>query len=82
MIEYFPYFENRYIAVAASLTGGNALAEFVKMIQKWSVQLGLSINQEKIWEKIIALGMSAMNDKNPSPLSSLEEKNGQSGKKI
>ena len=32
-IEFFPYMEGRYLAVAASLTGGNALAAFVKMVQ-------------------------------------------------
>nr|CAD7585988.1 unnamed protein product [Timema genevievae] len=28
-VEYFPYFNDRYLAVAASLNGGNALATFV-----------------------------------------------------
>lgn len=44
------------MAVAASLNGGNCLAVFVKMLQEWAVDLGLSINQSKIWEKTIALG--------------------------
>ena len=39
-IEYFPYFEGRYLAVAASLTGGNVLAQFVKMLQQWTHELG------------------------------------------
>ncbi len=43
--------------MAASLTGGNALAAFVKMLQQWVVDLGLSIPQSKIWEKTVALGM-------------------------
>ena len=56
--EYFPYFGDTYVAVAASLNGGNCLAAFVKMIQNWAVDLGLSINREKIWEKTIALGQN------------------------
>ena len=47
------------MVVAASLNGGNCLAAFVKMIQEWVVDLGLSINQEKIWEKTIKLGMAS-----------------------
>ena len=42
--------------MAASLNGGNCLAAFVKMLQEWAVDLGLTINQGKIWEKTIALG--------------------------
>ncbi len=59
-VEYFPYFGNTYVAVAASLTGGNCLAAFVKMLQDWAVDLGLSINQSKIWEKTIKLGEASM----------------------
>ena len=50
------------MAVAASLNGGNCLAAFVKMIQDWVVDLGLSINQSKIWEKTIKLGQSVPYD--------------------
>ena len=56
--EYLPYFDGTYVAVAASLNGGNCLAAFVKMLQGWTVDLGLSINQSKIWEKTIALGQN------------------------
>merc|ERR1712029_202032 len=58
-IEYLPYLDGHYIAAAAALTGGNALAAFVKMLQRWVVDLGLSIPQSKIWEKTMALGMAA-----------------------
>lgn len=34
-IQHFPYFNKQYLAVAASLNGGNVLSQFVKMIQKW-----------------------------------------------
>lgn len=46
-VEYFPYFENKYLAVAASLNGGNALATFVKMLQQWCMELGFSVPQCK-----------------------------------
>lgn len=56
-VEYFPYFDNKYIAVAASLNGGNVLAMFVKMLQQWSMELGYSVPQSKVWEKILSLSM-------------------------
>jgi len=59
-IEFFPYFEGRYIAVAASLTGGNALAAFVRMIQLWCVELGCSVPQEKIWTTALNAGMKEL----------------------
>ena len=39
-IEYFPYFDGRYVAVAAALTGGNVMHGFVKMLQQWTHELG------------------------------------------
>ena len=58
VIEYFPYLDNRYIATAASLTGGNSLAAFVKMIQLWADSLEIRIPRSKIWERIIHLGQA------------------------
>lgn len=46
-IAYFPYFDGKYLAVAASLNGGNALATFIKMIQEWTLELGTMIPQCK-----------------------------------
>ena len=43
--EYAHITQGRYIAVAASLTGGNALATFVRMIQLWCMELGCSVPQ-------------------------------------
>ncbi|XP_067120605.1 sedoheptulokinase-like [Centruroides vittatus] len=51
-IEYFPYFNGRYLAVAASLNGGNVLAVFVRMLQQWTHELGLGVPESKIWERI------------------------------
>ncbi|KAF5300231.1 hypothetical protein FQR65_LT09185 [Abscondita terminalis] len=56
-VEYFPYFDNKYIAVAASLNGGNALAMFVRMLQQWSIELGYSVPQSKVWEKVLSLSL-------------------------
>lgn len=65
-IQHFPYFDGKYLAVAASLNGGNSLATFVRMLQQWSMELGFSIPQSKVWEKLIALG------KEDSSISELE----------
>lgn len=40
-ISYFPYFEESYLAVAASLNGGNVLATFVQMLTAWMKELGM-----------------------------------------
>ena len=40
-VEYFPYFEGRYLAVAASLSGGNIMASFVRTLQQWTHELGM-----------------------------------------
>lgn len=39
-IQYFPYFGGKYIAVAASLNGGNVLSKFVDMLVSWSNDFG------------------------------------------
>ena len=58
MVEYLPYLDNRYIATAASLTGGNSLAAFVKMLQLWADSLEIRIPRSKIWARIIHLGQA------------------------
>jgi sedoheptulokinase len=44
-VEYFPYFENQFLAVAASLNGGNVLDFFVKSVLSWVSALGLTITE-------------------------------------
>ncbi|XP_043465417.1 sedoheptulokinase-like [Leptopilina heterotoma] len=68
-IEYFPYFDGKYIAVAASLNGGNTLATFVKSLQQWTMELGFSVPQSKVWDKLIALAKeeSAISDMQITP---------------
>ena len=58
VVEYLPYLDNRYIATAASLTGGNSLAAFVKMLQLWADSLEIRIPRSKIWARIIHLGQA------------------------
>ncbi|CAL8110072.1 unnamed protein product [Orchesella dallaii] len=58
-VEYYPYFEGRYLAVAAAMTGGNCLAAFVRMLQQWGVVLGCNVPQSKIWEKLIGASADA-----------------------
>ncbi|XP_050304549.1 sedoheptulokinase-like isoform X2 [Anthonomus grandis grandis] len=55
-IEYFPYFNQQFIAISASLNGGNTLATFVRMLQQWTMDLGFSVPQCKVWEKLLAAG--------------------------
>ena len=40
-ISYFPYFDDSYLAVAASLNGGNVMATFVEMLTAWMKELGM-----------------------------------------
>ncbi|XP_059483457.1 sedoheptulokinase-like [Neocloeon triangulifer] len=55
-VQYFPYFDGQYLAVAASLNGGNSLALFVKILQQWAHELGFSVPQDKVWQRILDLG--------------------------
>lgn len=54
-IEFVPYFNNRYLAVAASLNGGNVMATFVRMLQSWMHDLGFGVPQGLIWDKMLSL---------------------------
>ncbi|XP_072209461.1 sedoheptulokinase isoform X3 [Excalfactoria chinensis] len=59
-VTYFPYFDGDYLAVAASLNGGNVLATFVGMVAQWTAELGFQIQESAIYAKIIkaALGQN------------------------
>ena len=58
-IEYFPYFHGRYLAVAASLNGGNVMASFIRMLQSWLGDLGCGVPQAHIWERVVTLAQQA-----------------------
>lgn len=47
-VEYTPYFNGKFLAVAASLNGGNSLALFVKLLQQWTLDLGFNVPQCKL----------------------------------
>uniref|UniRef100_A0A1B6CE92 Carbohydrate kinase FGGY N-terminal domain-containing protein n=3 Tax=Clastoptera arizonana TaxID=38151 RepID=A0A1B6CE92_9HEMI len=57
-VEYFPYFEGKYLAVATALNGGNALATFIQMLQQWVLDLGFNMPQSKVWARVLELGSS------------------------
>ncbi|KAK5859080.1 hypothetical protein PBY51_003171 [Eleginops maclovinus] len=57
-ISYFPYFEDSYLAVAASLNGGNVLATFVEMLTSWMKELGAQMSDSCLYEKLINCALS------------------------
>ncbi|XP_062582550.1 sedoheptulokinase-like [Saccostrea cucullata] len=65
-IQFFPYFNNQYLAVAASLNGGNVLSQFVNMVQNWIGVFGCVKSKEDIWKTL--LESSSTTNKNESAL--------------
>ncbi|XP_075710504.1 sedoheptulokinase [Rhinoderma darwinii] len=58
-VTYFPYFKDRYLAVAASLNGGNVFASFVTMLAQWTADLGLETTDSNIYTRAISAAVSA-----------------------
>uniref|UniRef100_A0A3P8WCN0 Sedoheptulokinase n=1 Tax=Cynoglossus semilaevis TaxID=244447 RepID=A0A3P8WCN0_CYNSE len=56
-VSYFPYFDNTYLAVAASLNGGNVLASFVEILTAWMKELGAELKDPSLYEKLLCLGL-------------------------
>ncbi|XP_055983413.1 sedoheptulokinase [Sorex fumeus] len=52
-VAYFPYFNRTYLAVAASLNGGNVLATFVHMLVEWMADLGLHVEESTVYSRMI-----------------------------
>uniref|UniRef100_A0ABI7ZVR4 Sedoheptulokinase n=1 Tax=Felis catus TaxID=9685 RepID=A0ABI7ZVR4_FELCA len=52
-VTYFPYFDRTYLAVAASLNGGNVLAAFVHMLVQWMADLGLEVEEPTVYSCMI-----------------------------
>ncbi|XP_069556790.1 sedoheptulokinase [Brachyistius frenatus] len=52
-ISYVPYFDDSYLAVAASLNGGNVLATFVETLTSWMKELGAELSDSGLYEKLI-----------------------------
>ncbi|XP_062341298.1 sedoheptulokinase [Osmerus eperlanus] len=57
-VSYFPYFKNSYLAVAASLNGGNVLASFVGMLSSWMKELGVDMSDSSLYEQVIRCALS------------------------
>ncbi|KAM7398442.1 hypothetical protein PAMA_006380 [Pampus argenteus] len=57
-ISFFPYFDSSYLAVAASLNGGNVLATFVEMLTGWMKELGAELNDPNLYEKLICCALN------------------------
>ena len=47
-VEIRDYFHGRFLAVVASLNGGNTLHTFVKMLTSWVQDLGLDVDSGKL----------------------------------
>ncbi|KAM4760139.1 sedoheptulokinase isoform 1-T1 [Cyanocitta cristata] len=62
-ITYFPYFNGDYLAVAASLNGGNVLATFVGMVAQWTQELGLQVQESAIYPRIIQAALAQKHSK-------------------
>ncbi|KAJ8267235.1 hypothetical protein GJAV_G00140180 [Gymnothorax javanicus] len=60
-VSYFPYFDGSYLAVAASLNGGNVMATFVEMLIGWMSELGMEIDDSAVYSSSIraALGQQS-----------------------
>ncbi|GAA6218401.1 sedoheptulokinase [Lates japonicus] len=57
-ISYFPYFDSLYLAVAASLNGGNVLATFVEMLTTWMKELNAELSDSCLYEKLIGCALN------------------------
>ncbi|XP_057677710.1 sedoheptulokinase [Corythoichthys intestinalis] len=57
-VAFFPYFGHSYLAVAASLNGGNVLATFVEMLTGWMKELGMDLSDQSLYEKMISCALN------------------------
>ncbi|KAG7483759.1 hypothetical protein MATL_G00041680 [Megalops atlanticus] len=57
-VPYFPYFDGSYLAVAASLNGGNVVATFVEMLTAWMKELGTDISDTSIYSQLIKAALN------------------------
>uniref|UniRef100_A0A673LQZ2 Sedoheptulokinase n=1 Tax=Sinocyclocheilus rhinocerous TaxID=307959 RepID=A0A673LQZ2_9TELE len=60
-VAYFPYFHGSYLAVAASLNGGNVMAIFVRMLDLWMKEFGLEVNESTIYSQLIQSALAQPN---------------------
>ncbi|XP_061460761.1 sedoheptulokinase isoform X2 [Rhineura floridana] len=57
-VAYYPYFDNSYLVVAASLNGGNVMATFVDMLVQWMAELGLEVPESDLYPRIIGAALA------------------------
>ncbi|KAL4608784.1 sedoheptulokinase-like [Arapaima gigas] len=57
-VSYYPYFEGSYLAVAASLNGGNVMATFVEMLIAWVKELGVHIDGPSVYSHLIETALN------------------------
>ncbi|ROL51419.1 Sedoheptulokinase [Anabarilius grahami] len=60
-VAYFPYLHGSYLAVAASLNGGNVMATFVRMLDSWIKEFGLEVNESRIYSQLIQSALAHPN---------------------
>ncbi|OWF44809.1 sedoheptulokinase-like [Mizuhopecten yessoensis] len=63
-IQYFPYFDGSYLAMAASLNGGNVLSHMVAMLQQWFGTFGFNVAEDDLWTKLLQVS----SDASPGPV--------------
>lgn len=52
-IDYFPYFDGRYLSVAASLNGGNVLQSVIQSLKSIVKTItDIEVSDDQIWDKI------------------------------
>ncbi|XP_030648242.1 sedoheptulokinase isoform X2 [Chanos chanos] len=56
-VAFFPYFDGSYLAVAASLNGGNVMATFVGMLSAWMKEFGVEVRDSDIYSRLIERGL-------------------------
>uniref|UniRef100_A0A672GDR7 Sedoheptulokinase n=1 Tax=Salarias fasciatus TaxID=181472 RepID=A0A672GDR7_SALFA len=57
-VSYYPYFDSSFLAVAASLNGGNVVAAFVAMLTAWMKELGAELSDAGLYEKLIGCALN------------------------
>ncbi|CAG0914471.1 unnamed protein product [Notodromas monacha] len=70
-IQYWPYFGKTYLAVAASLNGGNVLAKWIAMFSEVFKLVGVPVADDTLWQVLTraAAGDDALNtNSTASPL--------------
>ncbi|XP_054166599.1 sedoheptulokinase-like [Oppia nitens] len=62
-IDYFPYFDDTYLSVAASLNGGNVLQHIINFIKDLIEDItGIKVPDNQIWHKIFQLHQNQETD--------------------